>query len=709
MGDTEKDLSKQISALTKAVTQLSSGGKQTSLPKSATQATRNTAPLMSSDQSYKAAEKYQRDLIKGQSLATRIYSRMLHTALGRFVIKASVYVQQSTKQFFSRVGGGLNTLFRKVFGDLMDQLQPIIEIMSATARYAWDMIIKPLGKLGLSLLSLPFQMLFRGHGNKIEREQLKEAKKQTKELKKIAANSGGSLVVGKKSGLLLQKQDIVKGGASYKSGGVLGTIKDIGTTIWGGISSLFSMGSSLLGDGVIGTIVKGVLTGGAVIGGWKLFKEFFPNAADTVTSFYDKTIKPIIVEYGSKIVSALVDGLKTGFIEAGKFLLTPEKDRTVGTPGSAEHTITKYGPMVAKGMLGVVGAAALTPVLGPTGAVIGFYAGTKAADAIMNFSDKVNIFDNSKRMTKSGAVGVPTTTDESAAYKSFKDKLAFRESRGNNTAANPDSTARGKYQFIDATWIRLAKKAGVSTDLSGKTNEVLSERVMDEAIKEYSNALKAAGLEVNEVNLRMCHFLGTGGAVKALKAGRESILGNFMSEGGRKNHPKLAMATVGRLQDIYGKEGFANKGVVASAVGGVVSPEVKATVANTEATKANTKAVEGNTNPLDEIISGMMDVVKSSFESVWNLKPGDLNNVGGVSERLQRLTISDAQKELAMAQQTVGDIQKSSAESASGPTIITPTTQIGVGAGGGPQQISHINSYGIIDFSTPSMILANTV
>lgn len=124
-----------------------------------------------------------------------------------------------------------------------------------------------------------------------------------------------------------------------------------------------------------------------------------------------------------------------------------------------------------------------------------------------------------------GATGAPAQSGPVAAAPSFAatgggmgEYLATtraKESGGNDLAANPNSTALGRYQFTRDTWAGLAKKypdLGLTPD--GRTDAAQQERAMQAFTRDNAQALTSAGITINPQNLYGAHFLGAGGATK---------------------------------------------------------------------------------------------------------------------------------------------------------------------------------------------------
>jgi len=111
------------------------------------------------------------------------------------------------------------------------------------------------------------------------------------------------------------------------------------------------------------------------------------------------------------------------------------------------------------------------------------------------------------------------------------------ESGGRANAANPNSSAYGAGQFISSTWLNMVRK--YRPDLAtGKTDsEILSLRgdakisVEMTAMYTRENAatLSSNGIATDPGALYMAHFMGPGGAVKAMKASLDTPISALMS------------------------------------------------------------------------------------------------------------------------------------------------------------------------------------
>ncbi|GBD48541.1 hypothetical protein [Methylopila sp. Yamaguchi] len=112
------------------------------------------------------------------------------------------------------------------------------------------------------------------------------------------------------------------------------------------------------------------------------------------------------------------------------------------------------------------------------------------------------------------------------AVSQFVRRVIAAESGGKADAKNPNSSATGVGQFVKDTWLRLFREAypteartmGESAILELRKDADISKKLIETYAAENATALRNAGLAVTEANLHLAHFLGAGGAVKALKA-----------------------------------------------------------------------------------------------------------------------------------------------------------------------------------------------
>ena len=108
----------------------------------------------------------------------------------------------------------------------------------------------------------------------------------------------------------------------------------------------------------------------------------------------------------------------------------------------------------------------------------------------------------------------------------FLDRLMAAESGGRNDARNPRSTAVGPYQFIESTWLDLARRIFPAETqaltppqiLALRTDRGFARRAAEAYSKDNAASLKAAGLEATFPRLRLAFLLGPQGAIRVLQA-----------------------------------------------------------------------------------------------------------------------------------------------------------------------------------------------
>lgn len=120
------------------------------------------------------------------------------------------------------------------------------------------------------------------------------------------------------------------------------------------------------------------------------------------------------------------------------------------------------------------------------------------------------------------APAAPTTTGRPLTFGAtdgaMGDYLATtraKESGGNDLAANPNSTAKGRYQFTDGTWKNVASRhPELGLQPGGWKDPAQQERAMAAFTADNAKALTAAGVPINPGNLYVSHFLGEAGGPK---------------------------------------------------------------------------------------------------------------------------------------------------------------------------------------------------
>lgn len=133
--------------------------------------------------------------------------------------------------------------------------------------------------------------------------------------------------------------------------------------------------------------------------------------------------------------------------------------------------------------------------------------------------------------------------------------------RAEGRGANPASSARGQFQFIDSTFVDEFKRnfpdiaRGLSDrQILGYRNSTLPdgrpiEQFLGEAhTNRNARELEKSGFEPNGANLYLAHFAGLGGARSLLRADPNTPVERVLSEDAIKSNPFLKGKTVGQIR-----------------------------------------------------------------------------------------------------------------------------------------------------------------
>lgn len=134
------------------------------------------------------------------------------------------------------------------------------------------------------------------------------------------------------------------------------------------------------------------------------------------------------------------------------------------------------------------------------------------------------------------------------------DSIIGAESGGNADARNPNSSAGGLGQFIDATWLAMLAKH--RPDLQGSPDQLLALKSDPQLSREMTAAyaadngkiLTGAGYEASPGNTYLAHFAGPQGAVKVLSADPNAPVSSILGEAAVKANPFLQGMTAADLQ-----------------------------------------------------------------------------------------------------------------------------------------------------------------
>ncbi len=148
------------------------------------------------------------------------------------------------------------------------------------------------------------------------------------------------------------------------------------------------------------------------------------------------------------------------------------------------------------------------------------------------------------------------TAAQDPLLSAFFQNTRRSESGGNDAAKNPNSSATGRYQFLEGTWADLAQRhpeLGLTAD--GRTDPTQQERAMQVFTQENAGQLKGSGVPVNPGTLYAAHFLGAGGASKVLAGDPNSPVSAYVDPAVVQANPQLANMTVGQFTQWANEKG----------------------------------------------------------------------------------------------------------------------------------------------------------
>lgn len=123
-----------------------------------------------------------------------------------------------------------------------------------------------------------------------------------------------------------------------------------------------------------------------------------------------------------------------------------------------------------------------------------------------------------------GVQALSLITAPTGSTETYLAKMGRAENAsGDSNARNPRSSATGRYQFTDSTWLSSYKShygaAGLSDGqiLAKRSDDDVQHVLATELTKKNEQALRSAGIPVNDGTRYLAHFAGSGGA-KALFA-----------------------------------------------------------------------------------------------------------------------------------------------------------------------------------------------
>lgn len=139
------------------------------------------------------------------------------------------------------------------------------------------------------------------------------------------------------------------------------------------------------------------------------------------------------------------------------------------------------------------------------------------------------------RLASGASLGsTPPPRPVPAARETFMARARGAESSGNDAARNPRSSATGRYQFTDGTWLRYHKRVvgGEMSDaqrLAQRGDGAVQERLMTALTADNAAALARIGAPETAGNLYLMHFAGQGGAGKILRAAPDTPIERLLT------------------------------------------------------------------------------------------------------------------------------------------------------------------------------------
>jgi hypothetical protein len=150
-------------------------------------------------------------------------------------------------------------------------------------------------------------------------------------------------------------------------------------------------------------------------------------------------------------------------------------------------------------------------------------------------------------------------TGQMAVQPSFLDRVAMAESSGNPNARATTSSASGLYQFTDPTWRGMVKNYGAQTGITeaDKNNPDKQKIMADLLTKENTQAYNNAGIQPDETDLYLAHFLGGPSAVKARK-NLDAVGADLLPQAAQANknifYKNGQPRTVGEIRSLLGSK-----------------------------------------------------------------------------------------------------------------------------------------------------------
>lgn len=181
-----------------------------------------------------------------------------------------------------------------------------------------------------------------------------------------------------------------------------------------------------------------------------------------------------------------------------------------------------------------------------------------------------------------GSTSLGSGVVDPSAAAMVKSRIAVVESSNGANYANPLSSARGKYQFLNDTWksyyLRRFGRGGLSDAeiLAKRHDDHLQGVLMDDMLADNSDFLRRNGEAQTAGNLYLTHFAGQGGAKKLFEADPRASAAGLLGEKVVASNPFLRDMTAGDViawaHERMGERGPMRAGSIARAADSPEAP-----------------------------------------------------------------------------------------------------------------------------------------
>lgn len=149
----------------------------------------------------------------------------------------------------------------------------------------------------------------------------------------------------------------------------------------------------------------------------------------------------------------------------------------------------------------------------------------------------------------------PSPAAAPMTMEAFLDRLMMAESGGRLDARNPRSTALGPYQFIESTFLAVARRhfgaetAGLAPAqiLALRTDKAFSRKAAEAYTRDNAAVLESQGIKATYPNLRLAFLLGPNGAARVLSAAPETPLAGLLAPAVLVANPFMSRLTAAGL------------------------------------------------------------------------------------------------------------------------------------------------------------------